>query len=100
MLERGCPWVLCLDIRHEPSLDVPDPKVQVLLDLCSGTGCFCCLGAGPPCSSFSSAVTRPTRGPSDSQGFPWASANMLEKMCAGNLRSGWLAGRVNKYHDI
>ena len=62
MLERGAPWVLCYELLDDPiGQDLACKKVQAEVEALLLKGAFMQLGAGPVCSSFSTAITPPCR---------------------------------------
>ena len=77
LLVFGAPWVLCYDWEHDPAENLLDKKVQKpALGLVS-LGAFRGVGAGPLCTSFSTATTPPIRtshGPLRSSKLPWTLA--------------------------
>ena len=83
--------MLCIDILNDPDLDLTDPELQDFLLKCISLGCFANIGGGPPCSSFSQAVTPPTRSPDFPEGNPDASDAMKIKMRIGNIIAEWIA---------
>ena len=54
-------WSLCFDICYSPNEDLMDPNLQNLLEALLASGCFCGVGGGPVCTSFSTAITPPIR---------------------------------------
>jgi len=91
LLSRGAPWVLMIDNKHNPDLDLTVPELQNRVLHCIACGCFSNIGGGPPCSSFSQAVTPPTRSPEFPEGNPDASPSMKEKMRIGNVLAEFVA---------
>jgi len=89
-LARGAPWVLCIDVKHDPNCDLLSPAFQDLILRAVSCGCFSNIGGGPPCSSFSQAVTPPCRSPVYPEGNPWASENMKQKMLIGNQHADFV----------
>lgn len=96
-IKHGAPWVLCFDFLRDPvNQDLLRPKVRRLVEQFCAEGCYAAGGAGPPCSSFSTAITPPCRSRRYPRGKPDASQNMKSKMRIGNSHSRWLAELVEQ----
>ena len=71
---RAAPiWSLTFDISHSPSEDLLVLSLQNKVTKLVRAGAFFAMVAGPVCSSFSSAITPPTRTLLHPAGVPWAS---------------------------
>lgn len=82
---RSAPtWSLCFDISHSPSENLLVVSLQNNLTKLVGAGAFYAMVAGPVCSSFSSAITPPTRTLLHPDGVPWASDLQHYKNEQGN----------------
>ena len=82
---RGAPtWSLTFDISHSPSEDLLVSSLQAKLTKLVRAGAFFAMVAGPVCSSFSSAITPPTRTLLHPEGVPWASGLQSYKNDQGN----------------
>ena len=82
---RGAPiWSLTFDISHSPSEDLLNVSLQKKLTKLVRAGAFFAMVAGPVCSSFSSAITPPTRTLLHPEGVPWASELQAHKNDQGN----------------
>ena len=82
---RSAPtWSLCFDISHSPSENLLVVSLQNKLTKLVGAGAFFAMVAGPVCSSFSSAITPPTRTLLHPEGVPWASELQHYKNEQGN----------------
>lgn len=82
---RSAPtWSLCFDISHSPSENLLVVSLQNKLTKLVGAGAFYAMVAGPVCSSFSSAITPPTRTLLHPDGVPWASDLQHYKNEQGN----------------
>ena len=84
-------WVLCYDIKHSPSEDLLDERVQADLDRMLHMGLFLSVTAGPVCASFSRAVCPAVRSRAEPWGLSDMSENMRAKVAAGNAMAVWLA---------
>ena len=77
--------VLCLDVKSDPRHDLSQPDLQAQVELMISFGTVLAVGAGPPCSSMSIAVTPLIR----SREFPYGRPDLLPpiraKCRAGNL---------------
>ena len=83
-VKRGCPWTLSFDILHDPSEDLSQSPLQLQLLGLLRRGAFFAMGAGPVCSSFSTAITPPCRSKEHPAGVPWCSLLQQSKNIAGN----------------
>ena len=61
LTKLGCPWAICFDLKHHPSEDLLQAKVQRTLRRLLLSGAFVAMAAGPVCASFSTAITPPWR---------------------------------------
>ena len=61
LTKLGCPWAICFDLKHHPSEDLLQAKVQRTLRRLLLSGAFLAMAAGPVCASFSTAITPPWR---------------------------------------
>ena len=89
MLTHGTPWVLCIDLDHSPFENVLDPALQRTLETLAESGAFAVLGGGPPCSSFSTAVTPPVRNSRYPSGFKHLSRKWRATVRLGNRVAAW-----------
>ena len=80
----GAPWVVTFDILHHPSENLSKIPLQEHLIKLIAAGAFFAMGAGPVCSSFSTAITPPTRTLLHPGGVPWASDLQRRKNEEGN----------------
>ncbi|CAE8633379.1 unnamed protein product, partial [Polarella glacialis] len=85
LLRQGCPWVLTYEILE--GQDLLDPLIQKEVFSLIEEGSVLCAGAGPVCSSFSTAVTPPVRNAEFPAGLPNLRPSMWEKVKQGNLMS-------------
>ena len=83
-VERGKTWVLCFDVKHNPSEDLLYPPVQDKLVKLVTLGAFLAMGAAPVCASFSMAVTPPCRNLEFPEGLPTVSEKQFVKNTQGN----------------
>lgn len=83
-VRRGCPWSLSFDILHDPSEDLSQSPLQLQLFGLLRRGAFFAMGAGPVCSSFSTAITPPCRSKAYPAGVPWCSQLQQFKNGVGN----------------
>ena len=79
IVQSGCPWVLCIDIRVGSRRHVfPDGKVfdvhRELVDL----GTFESVSVAPPCAKFSIAVTPLVRNRDFPEGKPGVTKNIKQ----------------------
>lgn len=80
----GAPWVVTFDILHHPSENLSKIPLQEHLIKLIAAGAFLAMGAGPVCSSFSTAITPPTRTLLHPGGVPWGSDLQRRKNEEGN----------------
>ena len=85
-VELGAPWVVTFDILHHPDEDLSKIPLQEHLVKLVCSGAFLAMGAGPVCSSFSTAITPATRTKQFPAGVPWASALQKIKNSEGNAQ--------------
>ena len=91
ILRLGAPWVLTFDKKHnEWAEDLLKPEVQALISELAAEGAFLGIGAGPPCSSFSTAVCPPVRSAAHPRGVPGLPAAWQKKLNEGNLHSNFV----------
>ena len=90
-MQKGCPWVLCIDVKSDPRHDLSQPDLQAQVELLISSGIVLAVGAGPPCSSMSIAVTPPIRSREFPYGKPDLPPPMRAKCRAGNLLANWSA---------
>ena len=83
-------WSLCIDIAHDPKLDLLDAELRGKLEFLISRGAFFAVGAAPACGSFSIAVTPAVRDAISPQGKPDISEAMQAKVALGNSISRWL----------
>ena len=83
-VELGAPWVVTFDTLHHPDEDLSKMPLQEHLVKLICSGAFLAMGAGPVCSSFSTAITPATRTKQFPSGVPWASALQKIKNAEGN----------------
>ena len=84
IVRQGGNWVLCFDLKHSPSEDLSSVPLQEQLLGMISRGFFLAMGAGPVCSSFSTAITPPCRTKEHPRGTPWCSILQQEKNRIGN----------------
>ena len=77
-------WVLCFDTAHGPCEDLSGVPLQRRLLRLVRAKVFAAMGAGPVCSSFSTAVTPPCRTAEYPGGVPWCSELQQAKNLLGN----------------
>lgn len=91
IVRRGCPLVLCLDIKSDPRHNLSKPDLQRQIQGLVIDGMVAIVGGGPSCSSMSIAVTPPTR----SREFPNWKTNLLfpvrTRCRLGNQLANWSA---------
>lgn len=92
-------WVLCYDLKHSPTEDLLDLKVQRFLEQCVDAGAFLTATAGPVCSSFSRAVCPPVRSALQPTGVDSMTDSMREKVAIGNAMATWLASFISRCLD-
>ena len=90
LLARGAPWVLTVDAAHGPGQDLLEDDLRRRLEWLVVAGAFRSIGAQPPCSSFSTAVTPPVRSSAYPGGYPWLSEGIRRKVREGNSHSAWV----------
>ena len=83
-------WILCFDIEDGPEQDLNDPELRNELERLIRLGCFCGIGGGPVCASFSMAVRPAVRSADEPYGKSDISSNMLAKVTEGNSMALWL----------
>ena len=91
IVKNGCPWVLCLDVKADPDHDLTQPDLRAQVELLISSGVVIAVGAGPPCSSMSIAVTPPIRTREVPCGKPDLLPPLRAKRRIGNLLANWSA---------
>ena len=91
LAQRTGKWVLCFDVKHNPSEDLLDRELQSQLERMIRAGCFLSVTAGPVCSSFSRAICPPVRTASEPLGIATMTDSMRHKVDIGNAMADWVA---------
>ena len=94
LAQRTGKWVLCFDLKHHPSEDLLDHRLQAKLEHMLRAGCFLSLTAGPVCASFSRAICPPVRTAAEPLGIQDMTDSMRKKVEIGNAMANWVAAAV------
>ena len=95
----GAAWVLCFDVSAGLSQDLAHPPLRRKIEWLLKSGAFLGVGAGPPCSSFSTAVTPPVRSSDEPYGKASASEKMKIKIREGNDHALWVLNVIQMCID-
>ena len=80
--------------------DLSQPELRRRIAECSEEGCFCGLGGGPVCASFSTAITPPVRSTLYPEGLPSLEGSMKAKVDAGNESARWMFSLLERRLEL
>jgi len=100
MVTLGAPWVLTWEINDGAEQDLNDAANHLFIKSLLASGAFVIVGAGPVCSSFSTAVRPPCRSFAFPAGKPDLSPTMALKVTIGNQQAKWVAQVFHQCLDL
>ena len=102
-LRAGAPWALCYELKDDHvGQNLQAPTVRAEVEGLIAEGAVLAMGAGPVCSSFSTAITPPVRSKEWPTGIPTMRPTMRDKVKLGNSMATWVSRlvRLCKRHDV
>ena len=97
LVQAGCPWALCFDLRDGESQDLLRAQLQLDLQKLLSSGCFRAMAAGPVCASFSTAITPPWRTLLEPRGRADVTPEQRAKMELGHRQLLFVLSLVRLY---